>query len=71
MLGMEQCKDEAQFGRTRCIVALANSNKLEATHSHEGLKQERNESARDPEFMETAKHLHKDHNTELNIKSSV
>lgn len=38
---------------------------------HEGLKRERNEFACDPEFMETAKHLHKDPNIELNIKSSV
>lgn len=37
----------------------------------EGLNQERNESVCNPEFMETAKHLYKDHNTELNIKSSV
>ena len=32
---------------------------------HEGLKQERNEFACDLEFMETARHLHGDHNIEL------
>lgn len=37
----------------------------------EGLKQERNEFAWDPEFMEMAKHLHKDQNIELNIESSI
>lgn len=38
---------------------------------HEGLKQERNEFACDLEFMETARHLHGDHNIELKTKGNV
>lgn len=55
-----------QAERTQCMGALANQNTPEATTGTWSV--EKGEFACDPEFMETAGHLHGTHNTELHLK---